>query len=90
MQIDVISPSLHQLGVKHCLGGTMAEWLALLPHKARDPGSIPGLGCCLCEVSPCLRGFCPSALVSSHSPKDVLVRCIGHAKLPLSVQRCEG
>jgi len=23
---------------------TVAQWLALLPHSARDPGSIPGLG----------------------------------------------
>ena len=42
-------------------------------------GSIPGLGHCLCGVytfSPCLRGFPPGALVSSHILKDVLVRCI--------------
>ena len=24
--------------------GTMAQWLALLPHSDRDPGSIPALG----------------------------------------------
>jgi len=35
--------------------------------------------------SPCLRGFPPGAPVSFRSPKDVLVRCIGHAKFPLSV-----
>ena len=65
--------------------GTVAQWLALLPHSVRDPGSIPSLGHCLCGVcrfSPCLRGFPPGAPVSSHSPKDVLVRCIGHAKFP--------
>ena len=66
----------------------MTQWLALLPHSARDPGSIPGLGHCLCGFCTfflCLRGFPPGALVSSHSPKDVLVRCIGHAKFSLSV-----
>ena len=58
-------------------GGTVAQWLALLPHSARDPGSIPGLGHCLCGVctfSPCLCGFPPGAPVSSHILKDVLVR----------------
>ena len=53
-------------------GGTMAQWLALLPHSARDPGSIPAQGHCLCGVctlSPCLHGFPPGAPVSSHSPK---------------------
>jgi len=50
----------------------VAQWLALLPHSARDPGSIPGLGHCLyrvCTFSPCLRGFPPGAPVSSRSPK---------------------
>jgi len=50
-----------------------ARWLALLPHSARDPGSIPGLGHCLCGActfSPCVRGFPPGAPVSSHSPKE--------------------
>ena len=66
----------------------VAQWLALLPHSTRDPGSIPGLGHCLrrvCTFSPCLRGLPPGAPVSSHGPKDVSVRCIGHAKFPLSV-----
>ena len=66
----------------------MAQWLALLPHSARDPGSIPATGHCLCGVCtfpPCLRGFPPGALVSSHSLKDVLARCIGHAKFSFSV-----
>ena len=52
--------------------GMVAQWLALLLHSTRDPGSIPGLGHCLCGVctfSPCLRGFPPGAPVSSHSPK---------------------
>ena len=66
----------------------MAQQLALLPHSARDPGSIPGLGHCLCGVckfSPCLRGFPPGTPVSSLSLKDVLVTCIGHVKFSLSV-----
>ena len=66
-------------------GGTVAQWLALLPHSTRDPGSIPALGHCLCGVcifSPCLRGF---PFVSSHNLKDVLIRCVGHAKFSLSV-----
>jgi len=66
----------------------VAQWLALLPHSTRDPGLIPGLGHCLCGVcpfTPCLHGFPPGAPVSSHSPKDVLVRCIGHSKFSLNV-----
>ena len=69
-------------------GCMVAQWLALLPHGARDPGSVPGLGHCLCgdcTFSPCLRGFPPGAPVSSHTLKDVLVRCIGRAKFSLSV-----
>jgi len=65
-----------------------AQWLALLPHCARDPGSMPGLGLCLCGVctfSPCLSGFPPGAPLSSHSLKDVWVRWIGRAKLSLRV-----
>ena len=61
------------------MGGMVAQWLALLPHSAGDPGLIPGLGHCLCGVctfSPFLRGFPPGAPVSSHILKDVLVRCI--------------
>ena len=67
----------------------VAQWLALLPHSARDPGSMPSLGhglCRVCTFSPCLRGFPPGAPVSSHSLKDVLVRCIGHDKFSLSVR----
>jgi len=55
----------------------VAQWLALLSHSARDPGSISGLGHCLCGVctfSPCLRGFPPGAAVSCHSPKMCGVR----------------
>jgi len=62
----------------------VAQWIALLPHSSRDPGQEH----CLCGVymfSPRLRGFPPGAPVSSHSLKDVLVRCIGHAKFSLSV-----
>jgi len=65
----------------------MAQWLALLPHSARDPGSIPSLGHCLQFAhSPhvCV-GFLRVLRVPSHSLKDVLVRCIGHAKFSLSV-----
>jgi len=50
----------------------VAQWIALLPHSARDLGPIPGLGHCLCGVctfSPCLCGFPPGAPVSSHTPK---------------------
>ena len=53
-------------------GGTVAQWLALLSHSTRDPGSIPSLGHCLCGVctfSLCLLGFPPSAPVSSHTLK---------------------
>ena len=53
-------------------GGTVAQWLALLPHSTRDPDSIPASGdrlCGICTFSPCLRGFPLGALVSSHSPK---------------------
>ena len=66
----------------------VTQWLALLPHSARYPGSIPVLHHCLCGVctfSPCLHGFFLGAPISSHSSKDVLVRCIGHAKFSLSV-----
>ena len=70
--------------------GTVAQWLALLPHSTRDPGSIPCLGHCLCGActfTSCLHGFPPGALVSSHSLKDMLVRCISHAKFSLSVPK---
>ena len=59
-------------------GFQVIQWLALLPHSGRDPGSIPGLGHCLCGVRTfpaCLRGFPPGAPVSFHILKDVLVRC---------------
>jgi len=41
-------------------------------QMALCPDSIPALGYCLygvCTFSPCLRGFPPGALVSSHHPK---------------------
>ena len=50
----------------------MTQWLALLPHNARDPGSIPALGHCLCGVctfSLCLCEFPPGAPVSPLSLK---------------------
>ena len=53
-------------------GGTVAQWLALLPHSAVVLGSIPGLGhslCGVCTFSLCLHGFPPGAPVSSHIPK---------------------
>ena len=31
--------------------GPVAQWLAQLPNSARDPGSIPASGRCLCRVS---------------------------------------
>ena len=58
------------------MGGTVVQWLALLPHSARDPGSIHSLGHCQLEFAQCLRGFPPGAPVSSHSLKDMLVRWI--------------
>jgi len=80
-------------GLQYKGGGTVAQWLALLLHSSRVPVSIPGSGHCLCRVctfSLCLRGFPPGAPVSSHSPKNVRVRRIGHAKLPLRMHRSEG
>jgi len=56
---------------------TVAHSLPLLPHSARDLGSISSLGHCLCGVctfSLCLRVFPPGAPVFSHSPKDVRVK----------------
>jgi len=67
----------------------VAQWLAMLPHSTRVPGSIPGLGHCLCwvctffpvsrPVSSGCSGFLPRS-------KDVWDRLIGHAKLPFSVK----
>jgi len=37
--------------------------------------------------SQCLCGFPPGAPVSTHSLKDVLVRCIGNAKFSFSVTK---
>ena len=58
--------------VNNSSSSTVAQWLALLPHSARDPGSIPASGHCLsgvCTFSSCLHGFPSVAPVSSHSPK---------------------
>ena len=66
----------------------LAQWLAVLPHSARDPGPLPGSNHCLCGVckfSPCVRGFPPGAPVSSHGLKDMLIKYIVHAKFSLSV-----
>ena len=68
----------------------MAQWLALLPHSAMDPGSIPGLGhslCGVCTLSPFLYGIVQVLRFSPTSPKEMLVRCIGHAKCSLSVPK---
>ena len=54
------------------ISSMVAQWLALLPHSTRDPGSILILGDRLYGVStfsPCLHGFLLGAPVSSHSPK---------------------
>jgi len=74
-------------------GGTVAQWLALLPHSARDPCSIPASGHCLCGVctfSPCLHGFPPGALVSSHSPKMCGLGGLAMLYCPLVVRGLEG
>ena len=73
-------PESCEAAVLTTVSSMVAQWLALLPHSARDPGSIPDLGHCLygvCTFSLCLHGFPPGAPVSSLGLKDVLVRCIG-------------
>ena len=66
----------------------VAQWLALLPHSARDPGLIPGLGHSVeFSHSPHVCVGSSGAPVSSHSLKDVPVRHIGHAKFSLSVPK---
>ena len=53
-------------------GGTVAQWLAPLPHSARGHGFNSDLGqrlCGVCIFFLCLHGFPLSAPVSSHSPK---------------------
>ena len=64
----------------------MAQWLALLPHNARDLGSIPV--CAEYARSPrvCV-GLLRVLRFPPTSPKDVLVRCSGHAKFSLSVHK---
>ena len=55
----------------------------LLPHSARNPGSILALGYCLCEFRPAsawVSSGCSGFLPQS---KDVQVRWVGRAKLPL-------
>jgi len=72
----------------------VAQWLALLPHSARDLGSIPGFGSLSVWSLHILPRVCVGFLRVLRFPptlqKDVQVRWIGHAKLPLSVQRCVG
>jgi len=56
---------------------TVAHWLALLPHSARDLGSISSLDhslCGVCTFSLCLREFPPGAPVFSRTLKDVRVK----------------
>ena len=60
----------------------------LLPHSARDPGSIPAGSLSVrslhvLPVSAWVSSGCSGFLPQS---KDVRVRWIGHAKLPLSVR----
>ena len=66
----------------------MAQWLALLPHSARDSDSIPVLGhCAEFAHSPrvcvgflwVLTGFLPHSI-------HMWVKLIDHVKLPLSVR----
>jgi len=53
----------------------MAQWLALLPHSVREPGSIAAPVHCV---------------EFAHSPLVCGVRLIGHAKLTLSVRGLAG
>jgi len=74
----------------HSMVGTVARRLAVLLHSSKDPGSIPCLGHCPCGVctfSPCVRGFSPDALVSSHSPKMCVLGVLAMLNCPL---RCIG
>ena len=67
----------------------VVQWLALLLHSARDPGSILALGLCVeFTRSPhvCL-GF---IRVLRFLPTLQRVRWIGHGKLPLSVREISG
>ena len=71
----------------------MVQWLALLPHSARDPSSIPSLGSLsvwslyILPMSAWVSSGCSGFLPQS---KDVRVRLIGHAKLTLSVRGTRG
>ena len=65
------------------MGGMMEQWLALLPHRARDPGSIPASGHYLLHVLPMsawVSSGCSGFLPQS---KDVQVKLIGHVNLTL-------
>ena len=53
------------------MGSTVAQWLALLPHSARNPGSIPALGDCV---------------EFAHSPR-VCVNFLRVLRFPPTVQR---
>ena len=79
--------------IEYLMGQHGSTVVSTAASQRQGPRLIPSLGHCLCGVctfSPFLRGFPPGALVSFHSLKDVSIRWIGRAKLPLSVQRCAG
>ena len=59
-----------------CVARRKWQWVALLPHSARDPGLIPGSGHCLC-------GVC------TFSPR-VCVGFLRVLRFPPTVQRCAG
>ena len=65
----------------------VAQCFVLLPSQRQEPVFDSWLEtlCGVCTFSPCLRAFALGAPVSSHSLKDVMVSCIGHAKFSLSV-----
>jgi len=58
-----------------------AQWLALLPHSARDPGSIPASGHWSLYILPVSAWV--SSGCSGFLPQSKDVRWIGHAKLTL-------
>merc|ERR1712212_763341 len=60
--------------------GTVAQWLALLPHSTKVQGSNPGRSrsflCGVCMFSPCLRGFPPGTPVSPTIIKTCMLRFV--------------
>ena len=65
-------------------GSTVAQWLALLLHSVRDPGSIPAL-VTVCVEFALFPRVCVGFLRVLRFPPTLqrCVRLIGHAKLPL-------